>query len=104
MRLLLLTHPLSLVLRASWLAHPLPLGLNRCTLSCALARLLSPQLLHLLASVSVAPRRLSCQVGHLPLARLLGGKVGLLSSLSSCALICDLERLFLHSIIQWLDS
>ena len=99
LRLLLLTHHLPVVLRTSWLAHPLALSLNGCTLSCSLVRLLFAQLLHLLSRVSIATRRLSCQVSHLSLSCLLCRKVGLLSRLSGCALIRDLELLILHSII-----
>jgi len=104
LRLLLLTHHLPLVLGTSWLAHPLALSLNGCTLSCSLVRLLFAQFLHLLSGVSITTRRLSCQVSHLSLARLFRRKVRLLSCLSGCALIRDLELLSLHSIIQRLDS
>ena len=102
LRLLLLTHHLPLVLGTSWLAYPLTLSLNGCTLRCSLVRLLFAQFLHLLSRVSITTRRLSCQVSHLSFARLLGRKVWLLSGLSrlSCrALIRDLQLLILHSII-----
>ena len=104
LRLLLLTHHLPLVLGTSWLAHPLALSLNGCTLSCSLVRLLFAQFLHLPSRVSITTRRLSCQVSHLSLARLLRCKVWLLSRLSGRPLIRDLELLSLHSIIQRLDS
>jgi len=92
---------LSLVLTRR-LAYSLAFCLDGSTLSRPLVRLLSAQLLHLLSRVSIAARRLSCQVGHLSFARLLGRKVWLLSGLSRlscCALIRDLQLLILHSII-----
>ena len=84
LRLLLLTHHLSLVLR---LAHPLTLRLHSCTLSCSLVQLLFAQLLHLLARVSVAARSLFGQISHLSFPRLLCRKVWLLSRGRGCALI-----------------
>jgi len=108
LRLLLLTHHLPLVLRTSWLAHPLALSLNGRTLSCSLVRLLFAQFLHLLSRISITPRRLSCQVSHLSFARLLCRKIWLLVSLrcltrGRCTLIRDLQLLIFHSIIQRLD-
>ena len=108
MRLLLLAHHLSLILRTGWLAYSLALRPDGRTLSCSLIQLLAPQLLHLLARASVAPRSLSCQVSHLSFARLFCRKIWLLVPLrrlsrGRCTLIRDLQLLIFHSIIQRLD-
>lgn len=104
LRLLLLTHHLSFVLRTTRLTNPLSFCLDSRTLSCSLVELLFAQLLHLLSRASIAACRLSGQIGHLPFTRLLCRKARLLSRLRGRALIRDLQRLLLHSIIQGLYS
>ena len=87
LRLLLLTHQLSVVLRTSRLTNPLSFCLDSRTLGCSLVQLLSAQFLHLLSRVSIAARSLSGQISHLPFTRLLCHKVWLLDRRRGGALI-----------------
>ena len=75
LRLLLLTLNLSLVLRTGRLSYLLTLSLGRGAFCGPLIRLLTSQVLQLLACVPIAVSCLLGQIGHLPLTRLVGGNI-----------------------------